>query len=463
MTDRVLELNDIQGNVLGGFNADVQVLVALTVPRAEDFRSAARWLAAQAGAVTVASEVRANRGLMKSAGPDAGAWLCVAVGQRLLKATQPDVLIRDDGFNGGMLRRGPSILGDKTDPSKWRVGGPGAPVDVLLVVAANNEKVAVDHANQLSASAAAAGLATAYRETARRLDDREHFGFRDGISQPKVVGYDANGVLGPGHFVFGYPKGAGSDPFSPVIDPRGITDNGSLLVFRRLAQNVRVFRKFCADEVERKSPQWPGLSAAHLAALLVGRWPSGAPVRAGQAQDPGGSPPDNGFDFQDDAAAQSCPFGAHIRKVNPRKGRKDVVEVPPVLRRGIPFGAPFDSAPDEDDRGLAFLAFQTSVKSQFEFLTQHWMNSSLNPAPENDILVGRAGDMRSLKIGGPNGPIEVSVPELGWIVPTGGAYLFAPSRSGLAKFANEPAPIGLWKAKQLWAITSDSIKAVLFD
>jgi hypothetical protein len=33
MTDRALELNDIQGNVLGGFNTDIQVLLALTVPQ----------------------------------------------------------------------------------------------------------------------------------------------------------------------------------------------------------------------------------------------------------------------------------------------------------------------------------------------------------------------------------------------------------------------------------------------
>ena len=86
--------------------------------------------------------------------------------------------------------------------------------------------------------------------------------------------------------------------------------------------------------------------------------------------------------FQDDPDALSCPFGAHIRKVNPRKGPKDVVDVPRVLRRGIPFGPTFEKAPDTNDRGLAFIAFQTSVKSQFEFVSQHWMNSALNPARE---------------------------------------------------------------------------------
>jgi deferrochelatase/peroxidase EfeB len=185
MTDRALELDDIQGNVLGGFNTDIQELLCLTVRQPVDFPRAAQWLGALSASVTVVSEVRANRSFMKSALPHASAtWLGVAVSQRLLKATQTDVLIRDAAFNGGMLARAPSKLGDKTDPSKWRVGGAGAPLDVLIIVAANNEKAVASRADQLSEDAAGAGLVTAHRETARRLDDREHFGFRDGISQP---------------------------------------------------------------------------------------------------------------------------------------------------------------------------------------------------------------------------------------------------------------------------------------
>jgi Dyp-type peroxidase family len=464
MIDRTLDFNDIQGNVLGGFNTDVQELLALTVLHSEDFPRAAKWLADQAPLITVVAQVRATRDLIKSQRADTGApWLGLAVGQRLLKQTQPDLLIRDDAFNVGMSRRAPSVLGDKTDPAKWRVGGADSPVDVLLIVAANDEAAVKTRADALSESAAAAGLVTTYRETGRRLDDHEHFGFRDGISQPAIMGADPAGDLGPGYFVFGYSKQPGGDPFSPVVDPRGLSDNGSLLVFRRLRQDVRAFRKFCADEAARIGNQgWPGLTANHLAALLVGRWPSGAPVKAGQSTDPQ-TEPNNGFDFLDDPDARSCPFGAHIRKVNPRNGPKDVVDVPRILRRGIPFGPLFDNTPDDDNRGLLFLAFQTSVKLQFEFLAQHWMNSASNPASGNDLLVGRSDNARMTIIGPAGVPIEVSAPNLNWIEPTGGAYLFAPGRSGLAKFASPPAPVGFWKAKQIWAITSDALRASLFD
>lgn len=460
MTDRALDLSDIQGAVIAGFNTDIQVLMALHVPQVTDFPRAAAWLAAQAPALTVVSEVRANRERMKSATAHPPlTWLGVAVGQRILQATQPDVLVRDDAFNGGMIKRAPSVLGDKTNPATWRVGSTAAALDVLLLVAGNDEAAVQERADQVSASAAGAALETNYRETARRIDDREHFGFRDGISQPKVIGDEPGGELGAGHFVFGYPKKAGEAPYSPVVDPRGITDNGSLLVFRRLVQDVAAFRIFCEEQVARISPQWPGLTQAHFAALLVGRWPSGAPLRSGQTQDPGG-PPDNAFDFQDDADARSCPFGAHIRKVNPRKGPKDVVEVPRMLRRGIPFGPAFASAPDQSERGLAFLAFQTSLKSQFEFLTQHWMNSPLNPARGSDLLVGRADSVRSMVIAGPNGPIEVGASDTHWIVPTGGAYLFLPGRSALAKFDTPPAAAGLWTAKRAWARAADSVRSL---
>ncbi|MCK1604762.1 Dyp-type peroxidase [Bradyrhizobium sp. 166] len=463
MRDRVLEIDDIQGNVLGGFNTDIQELVPLTVAHAPDLQRAAAWVATLSPAVTTVAQVRAQREAMKSSPASVGPWLCVGIGQRLLGKTQSDVLIRDEAFNGGMVKRAPSVLGDKSDPAGWRVGGTGAPVGVLLIVASNDGGATASRAQELVTSAVAAGLSVGHRDTLRRLDDREHFGFRDGISQPQVAGLDDVGELQPGNFVFGYPKVAGSEPFWPVVDPRGLTDNGSLLVFRRLAQDVGAFRAFCASEAMRLAAQWPGLSAGHLGALIVGRWPSGTPVATGQTQDPGQLPPNNDFDFKGDPDGVSCPLGAHIRKINPRNGPKDVLEVPRMLRRGVPFGPLYDAAP-EADRGLAFIAFQSSVKSQFEFLTQHWMNSDLNPGRGNDLLVGRSdGSARTMKIRGPAGPIQISAPLADWIKPTGGAYLFVPGKSGLAKFGTPPAALGLWKAHQLWAITLDSVKQSLFE
>ena len=460
MNDRALELDDIQGNILGGFNTDIQEHIFLKAD-ADKHALVAAWLASIADQVTVASEVRAKRLIMKAGSSTAPAWLFVAISQGFLKAIAPDVLIRDDAFNGGMLMRAPSILGDKTDPTTWRAGNKTNPVDVFLIVAANDEAAVATRSNELIVAATGAGMTVSWRETARRLDDdSEHFGFRDGISQPSVIGFDSEGTHGAGFFIFGYPKSPGGEPYSPVVDDRKVTDNGSLLVWRRLRQDVTSFRAFCAHAAEMATVNWPTLTGDHLAALLVGRWPSGTPVKAGVSADPAISPPDNSFDFSDDLDAKSCPFGAHIRKVNPRAGPKDVVDIPRMIRRGIPFGRRYDEAPDELERGLIFLAFQSSIKGQFEFLTQHWMNSALKPARGDDLLVGRGDTLRSMAILGPNGPINIPAPAHPWITPSGGAYLFAPSRAGLKKLADPPAPLGLWKAKQLIYMATDRIKAI---
>ena len=434
--DMSLELSDIQGNIIAGFNTDVEILLGLGASDVSRLPDAARWIAGLADAVTSVSDVRSSRTAMRSITDEtAPVWLAVAVSHRLLSTTQPDTIIPDEAFQRGMLQRAPSVLGDFTDPATWSVGGPDKPLDILLIVASNSETAASRRAADLLEAGKRAGLSEYYQEIGRRLDDREHFGFRDGISQPVLIGDRSSGDTSAAAFLFGVTDDARATLMFRA-DPRGLTKNGSLLVFRRLAQDVSSFRRFCDSEVLRLAPQWPGLTTEHLAALIVGRWPSGTPVSIAVTADPEMSPPDNSFDFSTDPAAQVCPFGAHIRKVNPRKGSRDAVEVPRILRRGIPFGPPFAESSD-NERGLLFLAYQSVIKDQFEFLTGSWMNRADRPTPNsgNDLLVGRSRSIRSLTINGPSGPVTIQDATQAWITPTGGAYLFAPGKAALARFA----------------------------
>lgn len=463
MSTKPLELDDIQGNVLAGFNTNVEVFVGLTADP-DKSGQVAKWLAEIAPRITSVATVKRDREAQKAPLRGAveitpSAWWGVAIGPELLTLLRPDMVFEDEAFVRGFMKRAPSGLGDRSDPNGWRVNCPLGRVDVLLNVASNVESVATFDADQLLHSASNAGLVLSYRETARRIRDLEHFGFRDGISQPKVQGFEESGDIPAGHFVFGYPRFADEPSFLPGTDPGGYMQNGSFLVFRRLVQDVRSFRDFCTQKALELSAQLPGLTPSHLAALLVGRWPSGALATMQVPQDPGVGIGENAFDFADDPAGHKCPFGAHIRKVNPRAGPKDVVDVPRILRRGVPFGPAYEVNPTAE-RGLAFVSFQTSIVDQLELLTSNWMNSPLRPAPRagHDLLVGRARSERSLELPGPTGPVLLSDGGKQWIQPTGGSYLFAPSKSALARIADPLASGAAWRAQRLLSKTKSLVK-----
>ena len=464
MNSMSLELDEIQGNVLAGFNTNIEVFVGLTADR-QRLGELARWLASLASTITSVADLRREREVMKAplrGEPSSAVWFGVAIGPELLALIRPDMVFQDEAFVRGFIKRSAAVLGDRTDPKGWRVNSPAKPLDILLTIASNDATLVEAKADELLSAARSAGMAATYRETARRIEGLEHFGFRDGISQPRVKGIDAGDDMNPGHFVFGYERFPGDPNYLPATDPGGFVRNGSFMVFRRLAQDVAAFRDFCVRKVAELGDQLPGLTDKHFAALLVGRWPSGALATMGVAQDPGSGPGENDFDFSDDPIGRTCPFGSHIRKVNPRAGPKDLVNVPRLLRRGIPFGPRFEEHPSAE-RGLAFVSFQTSIVEQLELLTSGWMNSPIRPAPNagHDLLVGRSRGERSLSLPGPQTSVVVSDGGQQWITPTGGGYLFTPSRSALARIAEPPSPGLGWRADRLINSTRTFLKGLL--
>jgi len=73
-----------------------------------------------------------------------------------------------------------------------------------------------------------------------------------------------------------------------------------------------------------------------------------------------------------------CPIGSHMRRANPRgatiagnSGSRHR-----IVRRGVPYGPPYDSSHPDDGikRGLLGLFIGVSIKDQFEFLMSEWMN-----------------------------------------------------------------------------------------
>jgi Dyp-type peroxidase family len=285
-------------------------------------------------------------------------------------------------------------------------------------------------------------------------------------------------LVWPGQFVFGYPCQRDAEPASkpgPEADAGyPWMADGSFLVFRRLRQDVPEFRAFLAEESARMG----GLDPDRLAAMLVGRWPNGTALAVDPDQPEEAPMADrlrvNHFGYANDAApirvcadpfvateesrgpdelrqvpgapadlsGDRCPTFAHVRKVNPRdsvtdQGGPAITLRSQMLRRGITFGPRFES-PDDTERGLLFLAYQTSIEQQFELLSRKWMNRPNAPEPSSghDLLVGQEHGTRTATLAAPGGgTVEISTERV-WVVPTGGGYFFSPSISVLEAIAS---------------------------
>jgi deferrochelatase/peroxidase EfeB len=167
------------------------------------------------------------------------------------------------------------------------------------------------------------GVEVIYRLDCQVLDtEREPFGFRDGISQPAIEGSGIPGTnskerpLKAVEFEFGYPDETGSLP--PTLQPETLGRNGTYVVFRKLHQRVAAFRQYL--HANASNPDEEEL----LAAKMMGRWRSGAPlVLCPERDDPElSADPQRNDNFlygaADDVRGFKCPLGSHARRMNPR-------------------------------------------------------------------------------------------------------------------------------------------------
>ena len=183
--------------------------------------------------------------------------------------------------------------------------------------------------------------------TTEDIGANEPFGFKDGISQPAMDWernkpkrlrdtVDYTNVAALGEFLFGYPNEYTRYTDRPLVEERndherilplaedkaGKRDfgrNGTYLVFRDLSQDVPTFWRYI-DAQARQNPdqRWK------LAHAMVGRTTAGDPIVRmhpewidGVATDPQ-SVWENQFTYESDPEGIACPFGAHIRRANPR-------------------------------------------------------------------------------------------------------------------------------------------------
>lgn len=411
-----------------------------------------------------------------------------------------------DTFNSGAAAAA-GIVGDTgtSDPQNWWQGdgwilpepySANTPdLDLLLCIyAASPEDRNALH-KKLMKMMGENSAVLAFQKDSDPLDpvgQKIHFGYRDGISQPRINGFDETSpelddrpLVDSWHFIINL--AAGSSSFPPNYFAHPLLNNGSFGAFRVLSQDVERFENFINES---------GEDAELIAAKMCGRWRDGTPIEVSPlkplhkhllGQSLSSEYQLNNFNYISPSANQepkpaplgnhdfgkACPYAAHVRRANPRddpsvSGNTDIngnvifASQNRVLRRARPYGPPYipgSEIVENQDRGLIGLFIGADIGAQFEFIMQKWITktgfSSKDNSPNKsgyDPLFGSPdGDTEEFsycKEGqDPENPhpgdstnyeIIGNLPQ--FITTKGGLYVFLPSITALQYLASGTIP-----------------------
>jgi deferrochelatase/peroxidase EfeB len=344
-------------------------------------------------------------------------------------------------------------------PDKWAWGGPGKEADAILNVYACDEQTLdreIESPGGQRAQLNRFGIKAIYEIALDKTPPkdtplREPFGFTDGISQPLVRGArkwviarNRIHVVEPGEMILGYPDNFDYIPSSPsTAAGRDLGRNGTFLVVRQLEQDTAAFDDFLRKTADALmgDPRVPAGSRQQvsewIAAKIVGRWRDGTslvrhPGQAGSITRPG-TLPDNDFLFgTEDPNGLRCPFGAHIRRVNPREtfdaGSEEQLKIT-NRHRIFRVGRRYGPQNGLQHPGLLFMCVNANIERQFEFMQQTYMLGSNFHGLTNEIdsFARRRGASDVLTIPTEHGPLRLR--GLGsFITVQGGGYFFLPGR-----------------------------------
>lgn len=320
-----------------------------------------------------------------------------------------------------------------------------------------------------------------------KMVPHDHFGFFDGLSQPRpTVNPQTRDEIAAGEVFVGFANDRGDPDWSPRYatkeewDQGPLIDSGSFLVVRKLRQDVKTLRDVVtAAEEKSKVP------AEELLGQMVGRRRDGTPLTKPSHPLTGDPAKDNDFTFEGDDNGETCPFHAHIRRANPRfeSAQTNRENVPRIVRAGLSYGPDVNESNLDQDRGLIFMAYNADIAEQFEVI-QRWMTGGNPPSTDQstrvfsgqpDPLLGLAEQRHHRMFRFFDGAIDIVQRfELGlkpFVTLQWGLYLFVPSMAALEKLAKDPEPdvdmqqsvvqLGASVIEQL--VTADQWAAVLED
>jgi Dyp-type peroxidase family len=431
----VLEFDDIQHILLTRAPALTGRYEFLSFRNSAGARA---WLTAIMGKVHSAKTMRESVAQDKR-------WVTVAFtsnGLRALGVDEATLATFPQEFLEGMAARA-AILGDTGDhdPKNWVDETGSADLHAILILFARDEaergRCVVEHHKLLAECQGVEVLSSLDLEATPPFEyAHDHFGYRDRLSQPVIEGSGdeptpgSGAPLQAGEFILGYPDETGSRPALP--QPEILSRNGSFMAYRRLEEHVGRFRDFLRANGSTQEEQ------ELLAAKLMGRWRSGAPlVLAPQKDDPAlGADPRRNNDFHykhEDPQGYAVPLGSHMRRMNPRDTAANMNRRR-MIRRGATYGPylPEGVAEDGKERGIAAFIICASLVRQFEFAQNVWVNDRNfhELGNERDPICGSQDGTLEYKI--PKRPIRRKITGLpAFTTLRGGAYFFLPGLKAL--------------------------------
>ncbi|MEA2563669.1 MAG: hypothetical protein QOH06_5173 [Acidobacteriota bacterium] len=475
MADPKLDYADIQGTILRGYRVDMarHFILSITDPKA----AGALIGALVDGTGKMPRITTAARWMVK---PECFVNISfTAAGLAALGVTPAQLATFDTAFVRGATSPDTArIVGDvgESAPAQWIGGlGDGNQVHAVLNLWVDDDPSVLEAVTARLRAAFAGCMKELSAHDAQALPDNQvHFGYRDSISQPTVIGAPARKCEIPddqepvatGEFLLGYANQS-SGIYS--VKPAELSTNSSYAAFRILEQDVAGFETFLTEYAAKA-----GIDREMLAAKVCGRWRNGNPLEL--APDAQGTvlptPELNDFTYvnkqvpaQDDTLGLKCPIGSHLRRNNPRNA--DVTGTDSahhrIVRRAMPYGPAYDPAhpdPVSTPRGLIGYFINASLFNQFEFVSGQWNIGKAfvisKPGPggqsEGNTYFNISGDdvflgvndpasssftLAAIGAKGKNNTVLKGFPRL--VITRGGAYCFLPSITGLRYLAELPA------------------------
>jgi len=345
-------------------------------------------------------------------------------------------------FRQGMAGRA-DVLGltGRNHPGQWVGGLESANLHAIAILfardVAERERCEQEHERHVKQCEGVELLSALDLEGIPPFDyAHEHFGYRDRLSQPVIEGSGevptpgSGPPLKAGEFFLGYSDEDG--PATGMPQPQVLSRNGSYVAYLRMEEHVGAFRDFLRQNGETPEQQeW-------VAAKLMGRWRSGAPlVLAPEKDDPSLGADysrNNDFNYRTmDPHGYGCPLGSHVRRMNPRDTAANMNRRK-MIRRGGTYGPVLpEGAPDDGiERGIAAFVGCASLVRQFEFAMNVWANDPNfhELGNERDPIVGTQDGSYDLTI--PKRPIKKKIRGIpAFTTIRGGAYFFLPGINAL--------------------------------